>query len=270
MHYQIYLDSFLIQEWIINFYVLELCNMCLMCTATHKRLLMASFLAGIYQTILLFFPFPRNDILFYIMIFLLYFIGSLMTTWIAFKKAKFIAQIKRVGMHFTFLLIIGGIFTGILLRFTAYKQSQAKIIIFAVLGAIVYVLLWLILKRRRQSTYYGRMTLFHRDINLEGIYFMDSGNGLIESISKKPVMLADEKWFEPILKTEGLMCRPVIYKSVGKSKGVLYAYCVDKLVIYEENFSYKYEKVWVGVCKDKLLENQKCQVILPLFYGMKK
>lgn len=270
MRYQIYLDSFLIQEFVINFYVLKLCNICLMCTATHKRLFMTSLIAGIYQVILLFIPFPSNRILFYIMFFILYSIGSYITIWIAFKKNAFIVQVKRVGIYLAFMLTIGGIFTGILPRFSFYKYSQVKVIIVAIFGAIVYLILHTLLRKRRQTTYYGKMRLYHKDVSLYGTYFVDSGNGLVESISKKPVLLADEKWLEPILKTKDLMYRPVIYKSVGKSRGILYAYCIDKLVIYEETFSYTYEKVWVGVCKEKLLENQKCQVILPLFYGQAK
>lgn len=270
MSYQIYLDSFLIQEWIMNFYVLKLCNMCLMCTATNKRLIWASFFAGIYQVLLLFLPFPQTEILFYIIVFFLSLIGSFITIFIAFQKAKISIQIKRIGMYFSMILVIGGIFIGILPRFSFYKHSQAKVILIVAFGTVIYKTLWLVLKNKRQSLYYGKMALFHKDIKLDGIYFMDSGNGLMESISKKPVLLADEKWLEPILKTDDLFMRPVVYRSVGKSKGIIYAYCVDELVIYDDTFSYKYEKVWVGVCKDKLLENQKCQVILPLFYGISR
>lgn len=267
MYYEIYVDSFLIQEVIVNFYVLMLCKLCLMCTATHKRIFFASICAGIYQLVLLFIPFPNNVVLFYISIFLFYAIGSFMTIVIAFGKNKGMVCLKQMIMYFAIMLMVGGIFMGILPRFSFYNRSKVKPLIFLIFGGILYGVLFFIFSKKRQNTYYGKLKLLYQDICLEGQYFVDSGNGIVESISGKPVILADEKWFREILKAQGLMCRPVIYKSVGKSKGILYAYCVDKLVIYGEVKTYTYEKVWVGVCREKLLEDQKCQVILPLFYG---
>lgn len=267
MHYQIYLDSLLIQEMIVNFYVLELCRLCLMSTATHKRLVFAALFAGLFQVILLCIPFPDNLVLFYITVFMLYVISSLLTVIIGFGKNRFIVYIKWCLIYMTFLLIIGGIFMGILPGFSFYNDSKVKVIVFLVAGALVYALLWQLFKKRRMNIYYGRLKLRHQETSLEGRYFMDSGNGLVESISKKPVLLADSGWLFEKLKKEELMCRPVIYKSVGKQKGILYAYCIDELVIYGEKKTYTYEKVWVGVCREELLKNKDYQVILPLFYG---
>lgn len=267
MHYQIYLDSFLMQEIIVSFYVLELCKICLMCTATHKRIILASLFMGLYQIFLLMLPFPQSPVWFYFMVFILYSLGSLLVVLLAFGKKDIHEILKQASMYLSLMIVFGGIFMGFLPRFSFYRNSKVKVLLLAIAGVLVYGVLKYLMKKKTQNTYYGQMKLCHQGIVLEGKYFMDSGNGLIESISGKPVMLADEKWLEPILNIEGLMCRPIIYKSVGKSKGILYAYCIDKLVIYGEKDTYTYEKVWVGVCKEKLLENQNHKVILPLFYG---
>lgn len=267
MHYQIYLDSLLIQEMIVNFYVLELCKLCLMSTATHIRLLFAAFFAGFFQVILLCISFPKNIVLFYIIVFILYATSSFFTVEIAFGKEKLPVSIKRATMYMAFMLVIGGIFMGVLPRFPFYNASKIKIIVFMVAGAMVYVLLWQLLKKRRMSSYYGSFRMCHKEASVEGKYFMDSGNGLVESISKKPVLIADTTWFFESFQKEDMMCRPVIYKSVGKQKGILYAYCVDELVIYGDVKAYTYEKVWIGVCREELFKNRDYQVILPLFYG---
>ena len=170
-------------------------------------------------------------------------------------------------MYMAFLLVIGGIFVGILPRFSFYRASGMKALVFLIAGAMIYVLLWQLFQRKRQNTYYGKLCLKHKEVSIEGNYFMDSGNGLVESISGKPVLIAGADWFFQIWKKDELMCRPVVYSSVGKNKGFMYAYCVEELVIYDGQKAYTYEKVWVGICREELLNNKDYQVILPLFYG---
>lgn len=267
MHYQIYLDSLLVQELIVNFYVLELCRLSLMSTATHKRLMFAALFAGVYQVILLCIPFPENIVLFYGMVFICYTMGSFLTVLIAFGKNNIKVYIKRMLHYMAFLLTIGGIFMGILPRFSFYKNSEVKGLFFFSTGAMVYMLIWYVMKKRRAETYYGKLQLSHGDIVQEGKYFMDSGNGLVESISGKPVLIADSRWLFEKFQKDDFMFRPVIYKSVGKQKGILYAYCFDKLVIYGDSKTYTYEKVWIGVCREELFKNRDYQVIMPLFYG---
>lgn len=267
MHYQIYLDSLFIQEVIVNFYVLELCRLSLVSTATHKRLILASVFAGGYQVLLLCVSFPENIVLFYSLVFVFYILGGFLASLIAFGKNTIKVYIKRITHYMTCMLIIGGVFMGILPQFSFYNRSEVKAILFLGMGAVVYVLIGHMLRKRRATTYYGKLQLCHGTIVTEGRYFMDSGNGLVESISGKPVLIADGTWLFDKFKKDDLMCRPVIYKSVGKQRGILYAYCVDKLVIYGESKAYTYEKVWIGVCREELLKNGDYQVILPLFYG---
>lgn len=267
MHYQIYLDSLFIQELIVNFYVLELCRLSLMSTATHKRLIAAAAFAGVYQVILLCIPFPDNIVLFYSLVFIFYTLGSFLTIFIAFGKNKIKVYIKRIVHYMTYLLIIGGVFMGILPNFAFFNRSKVKAVLFFCAGTLVYMLMWYVLKKKGAQSYYGKLQLCHGDIAIDGKYFMDSGNGLVESFSGKPVLIADSKWlFEKFHKDE-FMCRPIIYVSVGKQKGMLYAYCFDKLIIYGEAKAYTYEKVWIGVCREELFKNSDYQVILPLFYG---
>lgn len=270
MHYQIYLDSLFIQEVIVNFYVLKLCRICLMSTATHKRLILASFFAGVFQTVLFLIPFPENIILFYIVLLSLYMLGSLVTVTIAFGKGDLMVYIKRSVLYMTFLLVMGGIFMGLLPRFSFYNRSEVKAVVFFLSGAAVYVLVWKVFQDKRRDMYCGQFQLGHNGVFVKGKYFMDSGNGLVESISQKPVLLANAEWLFENYPKEELFCRPVLYKSVGKQKGILYAYCMDELVIYGKTKAYTYEKVWVGVCKEDIFANRDYQIILPPFYGVHK
>lgn len=268
MYYQVYIDSLFIQEIIINLYVLGLCKLCLMSSATFRRVFFAALFISAYQVIMLYIPFPQNIVLFYGTVFMMYIQGSLITVIIAFGKSGFRTCLKRVFLYMTILMTMGGIFMGIFPRLSLYKRSKVKVLWFLFVGALVYVLLWQILKNKRQSTYFGKLKLIHQGKCLDGKYFMDSGNGLKESISQKAVLIADYAWLFHTFDKDTLMCRPVIYQSVGKQKGILYAYCFDELVIYGETKTYTYDKVWIGVCQEELFHNKDYQVILPLDYGI--
>lgn len=269
MGYEIYLDGLFLQEVIISFYVLMLCRNCIVFRGKYKRLISASVFAAGFQTILFLLPMPDNKILFYILLWGLYIADAAITIRIAFGKNHRKPFIKIVGIYMVMLLMVGGIFMGILPKISLYKKSDMKVIVFLMAGAVVYVLLWYAFKQKRQNYFYGKLRLVHEGKTLEGNYFMDSGNGLVESLSGKPVLLTDAAWLFKAFQKDNLFFRPVIYKSVGKNKGVLYAYCLDELVICDVKKEYTYEKVWVGVCTEDIFFGKDYQIILPPFYGVR-
>ena len=270
MQYRIYLDSLFIQEVILNFYVLMLCRICLISSATRKRLILASVFAGGYQVFLFLLPLPTQPVLFYTALLGLYMVGSFVTMRIAFGNTKHLVYIKRISIYMVFMLIVGGIFLGILPKFAFYNRSKVKFIFFLIVGAMVYVTLWKIFREKRQNQYYGQIQVIHGKEVLEGVDFMDSGNALVESISQKPVLLADSKWLFEKFEKEELLTRPGVYKSVGKQKGILYAYCIDKIIIYDAKEAYTYEKVWIGICREDIFTGKNYQMIVPPFYGAHK
>ena len=269
MGYEIYLDSLFLQETIINFYVLLICRNCIFCRGRYRRLIMAAGFAGVFQTSLFMVPMPDNKILFYVLLWGLYTVAAVITILLAFGKMPAKVYIKHICSYMIILLSMGGIFMGILPRLPVYKNSDRKIIFFLIAGMFVYIFLWYVFKEKRQKHFCGKLKLVHEEKSLAGNYFMDSGNGLVESLSGKPVLLAKASWLFATFEKEELFSRPVIYKSVGKRKGILYAYGLDKLVISGEKREYTYEKVWVGICAEDIFSGKDYQIILPPLYGVR-
>ena len=267
MHYQVYLDSFFMQEFVINFYVLLLCKVCFISTTKYRNIIWASLFLASYQTATLLMDFPKQIIPFYGFLWFWNVLGAYVGVRICFGKNKTMVYIKQIAVYMMFLFVVGGVMLGLLPRFDIFKKSSVKVIFFLASGALIYTGLKWLFKEKRKGTYYGKLKIQHEGCVLEGQYFMDSGNSLVESISKKPVLLADEKWMFQKLEKEQLFCRPIIYKSVGKKKGVLYAYCMDELIIYGGKETYTYEKVWIGICTEDLFLGRDYQIIIPPFYG---
>ena len=92
---------------------------------------------------------------------------------------------------------------------------------------------------------------------------LDSGNGLIEPISKKPVSVlgADvADGYRSTLREENY--RIVPFHSIGKDKGVMEAYFVEKLEIIREGEKRVVPKPVIAFAKDSVSVSGKYQMIL--------
>jgi len=92
---------------------------------------------------------------------------------------------------------------------------------------------------------------------------VDSGNGLIEPISKKPVSLVEKgiiKEFENELLKENF--RVVPFHSVGKEKGLLEAYFIERLEIKKEGEKVVVDRPIIAFTSNNISVNRKYQMIL--------
>lgn len=91
----------------------------------------------------------------------------------------------------------------------------------------------------------------------------DSGNGLIEPISKMPVSVVDAdiaERYKCSLKEENFRIIP--FHSIGKDKGIMEAYFVEKIEIKREGENIVVEKPMIAFTKDAVSVNGKYQMIL--------
>ena len=136
MHYRVYVDSFFIQEFAINFYVLLLCKICFISTAKYKKIALVALLLATYQTMLLFVNFPQHIVLFYGLLWFFNVVGAYLGVRMCFGKNRTIVYIKRILIYMIFLLLIGGIMLGLLPRFEIFRKSSVKVLFFLIFGAL--------------------------------------------------------------------------------------------------------------------------------------
>ena len=98
---------------------------------------------------------------------------------------------------------------------------------------------------------------------------LDTGNGLIEPISKKPVCLVGKNVFEENGAKEGgrkefqpQKFRIIPYHSVGKEKGILSGYEMDRLIIDTDERKVIIEKPMIGISEVSVSGNGSYQMIL--------
>ena len=91
----------------------------------------------------------------------------------------------------------------------------------------------------------------------------DSGNGLEEPISKVPVSVVEEKLIRPY--KEGLKkekFRMVPFHSIGKERGILEAYFIEKMEIVNEGENMVIVNPMIAITKDKISAGENYQMIL--------
>lgn len=132
-------------------------------------------------------------------------------------------------------------------------------------GGVSFILLRLL----RLAESYGRASITEAEIVFSDgrscrlLALWDTGNGLIEPISGKPVSLVEEKALLPyqdILEKEPF--RVVPYHSIGCNKGMLRAYIPERLSIQREGERLVIEKPIIGITKESISANENYQMIL--------
>ena len=95
------------------------------------------------------------------------------------------------------------------------------------------------------------------------VALIDTGNSLVEPVSKTPVSLI---WEEVLADYKSSLeirnFRIIPFSSVGEKKGLLEGYFIDEIIIYGKRNKYTYKKPVIGLTKEELSEGKSYQMIL--------
>ncbi len=98
---------------------------------------------------------------------------------------------------------------------------------------------------------------------------IDTGNGLIEPISKKPVCLVGKDYFERQWEKEGerkefqpVRFRAIPYHAVGTPNGILIGYEMDRLIIFTDERKVEISKPMIGISEHAVGNRGTYQMIL--------
>lgn len=98
---------------------------------------------------------------------------------------------------------------------------------------------------------------------------LDTGNSLVEPISRKAVSIIGRDFFEQVNKKEGMRkeflpqrFRVIPYHSVGKENGILCGYEMDRLIIDTDERKVIIEKPMIGISDVPVGSRETYQMIL--------
>lgn len=159
------------------------------------------------------------------------------------------------------------------------KEAESGYLMLTASAALIFLGFFCIRIRRLLSVRFQeeknirKVRLCHKGRIADTYGLLDTGNGLVDPISKEPVIIIQKSLAKKLLLNEGIEeqkgYRVVPYDSIGKKKGILKAFRIERLEILKEGESGKdealiKEKVLCAVYEQNYSNNAYEVILTPL------
>ncbi len=229
----IYLDLLFFLNFIFDFIILLLVNIVLKRNVSWKRLLLSSLFGEIS---ILFLIFNYN----YLILFVSKILLAIIINIIAFKYNNFKYLIINISYFYMISIIIGGFIYYLKINNISYFW----IFILLPILLIIYLIQIKILKVK-QNHFYEISITFNNNHKINLVGYLDTGNTLIDPISKKAIIIVDKKIIDKEINLKRFIYVPI---KMVNNKDLLK--CIS--IKYLEIEGRKIDKVLVGLSNDSL------------------
>lgn len=228
MEIKIYLDSLFLLNLAMNFWMLKLLTYKFMPGIKTWRLIVsAMFAAGIYIAGLV-LPVSGAWILYVepvvsVPIMILFVLPK--------RKRRLFWKVMCWGFLYSFL--ISGILRTFFYKWQLFSGVQVHMLAVMTCGFLCTEGILQYLRRTKHTQKHSlcQVTIGGAQGNLRLRALLDTGNSLMEPISKRPVCLIEEQYLAQVTLENPLFLRAIPYRSVGCEQGVLYGVEVPALYI---------------------------------------
>jgi hypothetical protein len=184
---------------------------------------------------------------------------------IAFRPRTAKAYAKALQWMLCDTFLLGGAIACVM-RFLPSMQAKLTTMVgIVVIG--VFVSCWVLdlRKKRHQVMNRCKVTLVQNDERLSVEALIDTGNGLIEPISHKPVSVIQKDILEKLWKKNTpVLYRAIPYHSVGKKSGIMMGYLIQEAIVEREGMSQICKNICVGVRPEEAADGQIPMILNPL------
>lgn len=232
MHYELYIDVFFLVNFMMDYILLQVTRRVLKMQTSHVRICLGAALGAVLTCIIIIIP------------------GlNVVVQFILFHEVVNVVMIKiglKIGWNKTFLkaylllYISAFILGGIMEYLHQYIRAGSLFFVLALTGYYVSLGIWnLISYLARQKA--GRCTvqLFagEKECTVEAL--IDTGNGLRDMITGKPVSIISRDTARKLWDGNLNGVRYIPYHTVGKAEGVMPLMVLDKMCVLRE------EELWI-------------------------
>ena len=230
MEYELYIDIFFLENFMMDHILLLLVRRILKSPATLGRIALGALAGSALMCVVIACPLPCPFIKFFL------FHGVVS---VAMLRAGLGIPWGRKMLYAFFLLYAAGFLTGGIMGWLAQYGEWLEVgsLFFALAAGSYYLasgVLWLVSLGLQRGRGRCRADLFWRDRKVTLTALVDTGNSLKDPFTGEPVSIlereAAEELFQGRLPEE---LRYIPYRSVGRKDGVLPAVRLERLCIYE-------------------------------------
>ena len=255
--YQIYIDQFFLIQLIFHICNLSLTSTLLKLPFTYKKISIVAFVAAVISSACLLLPFSLWRRLILGML-----ISVMVSFYITYKGYQYTGYgfLKILICAMGVSLFLGG-FIAVIQKYFKKVGNSSFLVCGCVLGCTVCLqLLYRIFFVNKKTNLY-RVILKNNGFQCEINAFLDTGNGLVEPISQKPVSLVEESIVDGLdAKKRGVRIIP--YRAVGTKNGIIYGYEIDSITIVTEETKIMIQKPMIAVGNMIFHEKQEYQMLL--------
>lgn len=87
---------------------------------------------------------------------------------------------------------------------------------------------------------------------MRAVALIDSGNGLTEPISGKPVCVVEKRLYDGLWGDEESGFRAIPYHSIGKKHGIMQGYLLPGLVLDVDGLRLEFQDVYIAVSREQI------------------
>lgn len=248
MHYELYVDSLFLLNFVMNLYILMLVNRSTFRTATRGRLLAAAAFGGGGYLLLFVLGGPVPFKL------LLGGAGAVGMLLIAFPVKGLRSFLKLLEKTLIYSFCIGGALLFLIRSLPVPEGVLTGVFGILALGGILFLFLGHYTGEPKPEDCICRATLVSREGSMTVSALIDSGNSLAEPISGKPVSVVEEKVFRSLWGSRNQGCRAIPYHSIGKRRGILEGYLLPELRLEIDGMCRTFRDVYIAVSPESISE----------------
>lgn len=262
---KIYIDVLLVENFIIDMFILMITSKIVRIRVNNKYLIAASFIGAIY-TLVGIFPDLKFFSIFPFQVIVAYLMMSILL-----KSRCWKTVIKATLIY----IIIAFILSGISLSFALWQNSYSlksvykienyslKYLVISII--LVYIVLDRVTSYLRERALITNFTydieLYIKDIKFVIKGFLDTGNELREPITNLPCIIVEEKYLNSFIEEEEDKTYYIPYSAIG-FKGKLRGFKVDKVLIRGISDNWREVSAIICPCKDELNREKEFNALL--------
>ena len=254
MHYELYVDSLFLVNFVMNLYLLLLVNRSAFRTATPGRLLLGAAVGGLGGLLPYLLPGPGLMKMGVGII-----AGTVGMILMAFPVKSLRMFLKLLEKLLVYSFCMGGALLFLIRAIPSLRNILTGIFGIMGVGGLCFLFLSRFRKSEGQEESLCRAALICKAGKLEVVGLVDSGNTLIEPISGKPVCIVTEQVLSSLKGELPAGYRVVPYHSIGKSRGILESYLLPELQLELNGITRTFRQVWIAASPQGISEQDNAE-----------
>lgn len=260
MHYRLYIDSLFFLNFIFDLMLLHCLRKMLKCTATHLSVIIAAVFGSGAVCIVMIMPYigllPKLVIM--------YFFVSAGMIKIAFRKIGVKGLLKALFLLYCMSFVIGGSIQWAAANIPWVQKDGLQMIEVIGIGYAAFLLLqYAYRKWKERKSDFVSVTLYQNGKAVTVKALVDTGNGLVEPVSGKPVSVIAKSCMEGTKFGEDNTAYCIIpYHSIGRAHGVLEGIRIPRMVITTDEGRIAIDNTVIALSEEAVSQTGSYQMIL--------